>query len=229
MKCPHCQVEIHEQVDGAVMLGIDPDGGWAVETRTCPACKRLVVYFLTANNAGALANLVGAASNNHLPINHSIVKRILARPRGATRTPCPAEVPPELAEDYNEACLVLPDSPKASAALSRRCLQNVLREAAGVTHSDLSKEIQEVISISKLPSHLSESLDAVRHIGNFAAHPIKSQQTGAVLPVEPGEAEWTLDVLEGLFDFYYVQPEVMKRRKAALNLKLSEAGKKTIP
>ena len=45
------------------------------------------------------------------------------------------------------------------------------------------------------------------------------------MPVEPGEAEWTLDVLDGLFDFYYVQPAVLAARKAALNAKLASAGK----
>ncbi len=35
--------------------------------------------------------------------------------------------------------------------------------------------------------------------------------------MEPGEAEWNLDTLEGLFDFYYVQPAKTAARKAALN------------
>ena len=43
--------------------------------------------------------------------------------------------------------------------------------------------------------------------------------------VEPGEAEWNLDVLEALFDFYYVQPAKHKKKKAALNKKLADAGK----
>jgi hypothetical protein len=63
------------------------------------------------------------------------------------------------------------------------------------------------------------------HTGNFAAHPMKSQQSGAVLDVEPGEAEWNLDVLEQLFDFFYVQPAILAAKRAALNKKLEEAGK----
>jgi hypothetical protein len=68
-------------------------------------------------------------------------------------------------------------------------------------------------------------VDAVRNIGNFAAHPIKATATGEVLPVEPGEAEWNLDVLEALFDFFFVQPAVIKRKRDALNKKLASAGK----
>jgi len=44
-------------------------------------------------------------------------------PRTGGRNPAPQEVDDFIAEDYNEACLILNDSPKASAALSRRCLQ----------------------------------------------------------------------------------------------------------
>jgi hypothetical protein len=77
----------------------------------------------------------------------------------------------------------------------------------------------------KLPSHIAENIDAIRNIGNFSAHPLKSQQTGTVLPVEPHEAEWTLEVLEQLFDFYYVQPAIAKRKRDALNQKLAEVGK----
>jgi hypothetical protein len=103
-------------------------------------------------------------------------------------------VPEKFAEDYREACLVFSDSPKASAALSRRCLQNLLREAAKVKPGNLADEIQQVLDSGKLPSWIAESIDAVRNSGNFAAHPLKSSATGEVLPVEPGEAEWNLDV-----------------------------------
>ena len=57
-----------------------------------------------------------------------------------------------------------------------------------------------------LPQFIWERLDAVRRIGNYSAHPIKSTQTGAVVDVDPAEAEYNLDVLDLLFGFYYVQP-----------------------
>jgi hypothetical protein len=104
-------------------------------------------------------------------------------------------------------------------------LQRLLIEKANVKERDLSAQIQEVLDSGRLPNHLAESIDAVRNIGNFAAHPLKSTNTGEVMDVEPGEAEWLLDVLEGLFDFYFVQPAVLKRKRAALNAKLAEAKK----
>jgi len=121
--------------------------------------------------------------------------------------------------------LVLRISPKASAALSRRCLQNLLHNAADVKPGNLSKEIEEVIDSGKLPSHITESIQAIRHIGNFAAHPDENKNTGEIMPVEPHEAEWSLDILESLFDFYYVQPAKNAQRRAAINAKFQEAGK----
>jgi hypothetical protein len=54
---------------------------------------------------------------------------------------------------------------------------------------------------------------------------MKSKASGEILPVEPGEAEWNLDTLESLFDYYFVQPAIVKRKKDTLNKKLAEAGK----
>ena len=120
---------------------------------------------------------------------------------------------------------MLSDSEKASAALSRRCLQMLLRERAGVKPTNLDNEIQQILDSKQLPSHVAESIDAVRVVGNFAAHPIKSQSTGSIIDVEPGEAEWLLDVVESLFDFYFVHPAKIAAKRQALNNKLKEAGK----
>jgi|LGVF01.1.fsa_nt_gb hypothetical protein len=143
-------------------------------------------------------------------------------PLGSTRPLCPKEVPEDIANDYKEACLVEPLSKKAAAALARRCLQNMLHQI-GISKKNLYEEIDE--AMTKLPSHLSEAIDAIRNIGNFAAHPIKSDSTGNIVDVEEGETEWILDVLEQLFDFYYVSPARTKAKTNALNAKLKSIGK----
>ncbi len=215
MKCPYCQTDFH---GNPVTLPLDSDteGAWGAVKHICPACLRIVIELV------CVQQFSGAGKGEHFT---NPKKRFLAYPRAAARPAPPPEVPKEFADDFVEASLVLADSPKASAALSRRCLQHLLRERAGVKHSDLAKEIAQVISGHMLPSHLAEAIDAIRIIGNFAAHPIKSTGSGEIVPVEPGEAEWTLDVLEGLFDFFFVQPELLKQRHAALNAKLGASGK----
>lgn len=151
----------------------------------------------------------------------------MAYPTSSSRV-IPQEVVDPYRQDFSEACKVLADSPKASAALSRRCLQAILRDKAGTKAKDLNDQIDEVISGAKVPGHIAEGLHAVRNIGNFAAHTMKSTTTGVILDVEPGEAEWNLDVLESLFDFYFVQPALAAKRKVELNKKLKEAGKPEI-
>jgi len=46
--------------------------------------------------------------------------------------------------------------------------------------------------------------------------------------VEVGEAEWTLDVLDRLFDELIVQPLGDATRKQALNARIKAAGKQEI-
>ncbi len=150
-------------------------------------------------------------------------------PRAVARKPVPIGVPKAVADDFIEACTVLPDSRKASAALSRRCLQNLLIEKAKVKKKDLYDQIQEVLDSKELPSRLADDLHAVRVVGAFGAHPIKSKSTCEIVEVEPGEAEWNLDVVEALFDFYYVEEERARKRREDINVKLKDAGKPPLP
>ena len=68
-------------------------------------------------------------------------------------------------------------------------------------------------------------MDAIRQVGNFAAPPLKSSASGTIVDVEEGEAEWLLDVLEDLFDFYFVAPSLAQAKRDALNKKLEDLGK----
>jgi hypothetical protein len=206
MKCPHCLENFFAQWQ-QYDLGENELLQWRIDQTKCPACERFVVKLRTISSY--------ATSPPEM--------EYLVYPKAPSRAPLPQSVPDEFAGDYREACLVLADSPKASAALSRRCLQHLLREKAGVTSSDLSKEIDE--AMPDLPAHLADAIDSVRNLGNFAAHPIKSESTGEVVDVEPGEAEWLLDTLEGLFDHYFIQRAILDAKRAALNSKLSDVGK----
>lgn len=206
MKCPHCLVEMYPNT-AQMQVGTDINGGWTMHMSQCPNCSKNS-YTLNCHNM-------------HGNLKYSA----LVYPKAINRNPVPNEVPFNLTTYYNQACLVLQDSPMASAAISRRCLQHILRDTLKVKHSDLTNEIQEVIDKSLLPSDLLESIDAIRNIGNFASHPFKSKSTGEIVEVEAGEAEWNLDVLEMLFEYLYVRPEVVKKKREALNKKLQDAGK----
>jgi hypothetical protein len=223
MKCPHCQTEFFENWlktqlsysrQNAIMKGGPGDGSpfdAYTLAATCPNCL------------GSTFNFIIEASNT---TDKFYVSQIY--PRGGKFAPPPFEVPAQIASDYIEANEVLPISSKASAALSRRCLQAVL-SAQGYAGRDLVKQVEAAINESDpskaLPLALRENIDAIRNFGNFSAHPITDQTTLQIVEVEEGEAEWCLQLLLDLFEHYYVAPARAAAKRAALAAKLAKAGK----
>ena len=187
----------------AYVIGEDTEWLRQLSWETCPRCGKFNIRLVCGQPLGT----------DRKRILHERGNRVIHPKGGLSRKPAAPEVPKELAEDYNEACLVLADSAKASAALSRRCLQTLLREHAKVKPQNLNKEIDEVLASKTLPPHLANDVHAIRAVGNFAAHPTKDAATGEIVDVEPGEAEWLLDLLVGLFDFYFVEPAEAKKRR----------------
>jgi hypothetical protein len=185
-------------------------GIWMIRFMVCPECDDFIAELMLTGPSGE-------------PVEISA----LAWPRHAARAVA-AEVDKRYADDYKQASAILTISPKASAALSRRLVQEIIREKAGITEKTLDAEITALIASGQLPSWLSENVDSIRAVGNFAAHPIKSTNTGDVVEIEPGEAEFLLDVLDDMFDFYFVQPAKAQKHLAGINAKLQGAGKPTL-
>ena len=175
MQCGHCSADYHPDTK-VQHVGIDPDGVWLIESEKCPRCGRINMRLVS-----------GPENPSKQGYMLYVQKTRPFHPKeGASRKPAPPEVPKGLGEDYNEACVVLADSPKSSAALGRRCLQIILQEHAKVKPQELSKEIDEVLASKQLPTYIANDIDAIRHIGNFAAHPIKSTNSGEIVDVEDG-------------------------------------------
>lgn len=222
MKCPYCNVEYHyreheqiavkysnEEIKGAIT-------GYGISTSYCPSCGKFIVLFVE-----------GRYFSNEFEygIAADFLNTELLLPKNSGGIILPDEVPSEYREDFEEASALINISPKASAALGRRVLQKFLHEHIGIKKKSLAKEIQEFIDNEQLPSYLLDAVDAIRNIGNFAAHPIKDTSTGEIVDVEYGEAEWILEVLEMLYDFYFVQPIKLQKRQEELNAKLKALGK----
>jgi uncharacterized protein DUF4145 len=221
VKCPHCSIHFHDNWQHQAFSRNNghlqgPSGNdriiWIYRSAECPSCKDVTIEVgMQAVNGGSLKG---------------VWRQIY--PIGANRGPVPRDVPPEIAEDYVEACNVLPISATASAALSRRCLQNMLH-AYKYKAKDLAKEIDLLLNetdpAKALPRKLRVTVDGIRNFGNFSAHPIDDKTTLQVIDVEPHEAEWCLEIIEELFEHFYVGPAAAKAKKAALDAKLAAAGK----
>ena len=227
MKCPYCSKEIHFEPTQAHAYSYDnpeeeteeEEKGFDIAHGFCPSCTNLIVLV-----RDGIIQLDQRGKEYLDPIN----SQEIAHPKNANPRAVPKEVPEKYSEDFDEACAVLLASPKASAAISRRLLQTIIREEYKISERSLAEEIDKFIKLKDTPSYIADAVDAVRNIGNFAAHPLKDTNTGEIVEVEPGEAEWLLDVLEAVFDFAFVQPEKLKARKESLNKKLADLGKPTM-
>lgn len=123
--------------------------------------------------------------------------------------PQPDFIPAPLREDYREACRIRDLSPKAAATLARRCLQGMIRDFCGISKPTLHAEIQELwrlIEAGEQPRGVTQesmdAIDAVRSVGNIGAH--MERDIDIIVPVDPDEAQLLIELVELLFDEWYV-------------------------
>jgi hypothetical protein len=144
-------------------------------------------------------------------------------PSSSART-LPGYIPPAIVEDYTEACLIASLSPKASATLSRRCLQGMIRDFWKVLRVKLSDEIAAIKGM--VDPDVWNAIEAVRKIGNIGAH--MEADINTIVDVDPGEAQQLIGLIELLIDEWYVARENRKNRIAAviaIGIAKSEAKK----
>lgn len=86
----------------------------------------------------------------------------------------PSYVNKLVSRDYQEAFLIQDISPRASAMLSRRCLQLMIKDlwpekfSGNAILNEMIKAIQP-----EIPTEINEALKAIQQIGNDATHPQK--------------------------------------------------------
>jgi hypothetical protein len=138
----------------------------------------------------------------------------------------PSYIPRPILDDYQEACSIVERSPKASATLSRRCLQGIIRDFWGVSKPRLIDEIDAIQD--KLDAETHEAIDSVRRIGNIGAH--MERDINVIIDVEPEEAAVLIGLIETLLSDWYVarferQQRMSKLRAIADAKDLAKKGK----
>jgi len=121
----------------------------------------------------------------------------------------PDKLDKDIRKAYDEARAVLPLSSMAAAVLARRCLQHVIRRKLGIERARLFDEIAEAEKREELAKPTRESLHHVREIGNWGAHP-SVDQANTIIDVDRGEATYTLEALEMVFQDLYAAPARIK-------------------
>ena len=122
--------------------------------------------------------------------------------------PYPNYIPKPILDDYNEACLIADLSPKASATLSRRCLQGIIRDFWQVKAGKLSEEIAQIEN--KTDPLTWQAIDSVRTVGNIGAH--MEKDINLIVDVDPNEANMLIGLIEILLKDWYMTREERQDR-----------------
>ena len=222
--CPHCQrhVTITNTISGnqTTLYHENADGRHTVVTTfiVCPnpECKK---YTLDVR----LHKSESRPSAHGDQLKELVKSWRLVPPSNAKVFP--SYIPQPLIDDYTEACLIRENSPKASATLARRCLQGIIRDYWEVKPGRLVDEIE---AIKDKTDHLTwEAIDAVRKVGNIGAH--MEKDINLMVDVEPNEAELLINLIETLFQDWYINREERKKRLQSIvdiGSKKTEARKK---
>lgn len=222
--CPYCGAhqavsnEMYSSTNSLYQLGTNARGDFGL-TSTAIACAnkscgQVTVDVWLAPKLSVLNRTSVVNSRQHSFLSKRLMPESSAKPQ-------PEFIPLALREDYLEACRIRDLSPKASATLSRRCLQGMIRDFCGVKKANLFEEINELrdlVGADNAPSGVSaesvEAIDHVRSVGNIGAH--MEKDINNIVPVDPEEAQILIELIESLFDEWYVAREKRTSRFAAV-------------
>lgn len=112
----------------------------------------------------------------------------------------PDYIPFQLRNDYEEASAIVELSPKASATLSRRCIQGIIRDFWKVNKGRLVDEVNAIED--KVDPLTWKSIDAIRKVGNIGAH--MEKDINLIIDVDPKEANLLIQLIELLFEEWYI-------------------------
>lgn len=112
----------------------------------------------------------------------------------------PDFVPEQIRNDYEEACTIIADSPKAAATLLRRCLQGMIRDFWKICEKNLNAEITALKD--KVSATQWNAIDGLRKIGNIGAHMEKDVNT--IIDIDLDEASKLRMLIELLIDKWYI-------------------------
>jgi Domain of unknown function (DUF4145) len=207
--CPHCQrvqtvsspkyhytghvVDVGESKYGSIGIHVQAIGC------SNPSCKDVELRITTGTNK--------RSEGQYFDLKAPISSHRLWPESG--HKPQPDFIPAPIVQDYIEASRIRDLSPKASATLSRRCIQGMIHDFCGISKATLHKEIEELksrIDGNSAPAGVTpetiEAIDHLRSIGNIGAH--MEKDINVIVDVDSGEAQALIDLIELLFEEWYV-------------------------
>jgi hypothetical protein len=214
-QCPFCgrPQTVTGMAYGLNARDLDPHGSKYGQTR-------FVVESIACSNPSCGELSVAGAFFSKSEAGWKRVQSWKLRPQ-SEEVPQPEYIPAPIRQDYYEACRIRDLSPKASATISRRCLQGMIRDFCGITKSRLIDEIKELRrqvdagSAARGVSHdTMDAIDHVRSLGNIGAH--MERDIDLIVEIDPDEAQHLIGLVELLFKDWYVAREDRRQRLEAL-------------
>ena len=214
--CPFCNrhatITKESLSESFAYLGIDnADGPRALFTLfvVCPntTCKKFTLkvslFKAVRDNAGGLQQQHAAPP----------IRKWSLIPSSCAQS-FPSYIPKPILDDYGEACLIRDLSPRASATLSRRCLQGIIRDFWQVQVKS-GRLVDEIAAIKNKVDPLTwQAIEAVRKIGNIGAH--MEADINLIIDVEPQEAQLLIGLIESLLRDWYVARKTREEHLSSL-------------
>jgi hypothetical protein len=132
------------------------------------------------------------------------------------RSEAPEELPEVVRDNLSEAIRsVNANSPRAAVVMTRSALQAATREQ-GAQGKNLREEIDDLVQKHVIPESLGTWAHEIRDGGNLVAHPEPGKQ------VLMADAEELMALAESVFEYLYVVPKQVERRRERLAAEQSE-------
>ncbi len=194
----------------------------------------VIIHWLQCQNCQEIVVQISRTESKQSPP----IETWIALPKRPNLPPVHQLVIDPFRKDYLEAWTILEDSPRMSAVLSRRLLADLLEKYASLKQFSLAQRIDGFIADTRHPLWIRQNLHYLREVGDFGAHTQQDKTTTAIatqppadpviINVDKPEAEWTLNIIEDLFEYFVVAPQKDKEMREAIDKKLSDASRKTI-
>lgn len=189
--CPYCKKMFALHFQTYSKTSIDKEGHHPKEANSstvnieyfiCPNCNKISLFIT------GIGENVKFSKHQVLPL--SSAKQY------------PEYIPFQIRQDYQEAYFILELSPKASATLSRRCIQGMIHDKWNIVLKNLNQEISALKN--KIDPALWSAIDALRQLGNIGAH--MEKDISVIVDIDSGEAYKLLTLVEILIKDWYIVP-----------------------
>lgn len=156
------------------------DEFFAIDQHKCPNCGKVTIkyYGMKGPDKGVVRNIYPCSNFIRFP----------------------DYIPQQIRSDYEEACSIVDLSPKASATLSRRCLQGMIHDFWRIHKENLAKEIEDLQG--KIPADQWKVINGLRRLGNIGAH--MEKDVSIIVDIEPDEAQKLIKLIELLLTDWYI-------------------------